>query len=83
MLVTDQLLPGAGPGADLAGKPRLSAGLHRRDDAEDLALSQDAAKTAGATTPLGAHAAELYRTYVGTGEGGRDFSGIIQSLRKG
>jgi len=50
---------------------------------KDLALSQDAAKAAGAKTPLGAHAADLYRAYVGQGEGTRDFSGIIQSLRKG
>ena len=34
VLVDDELLPGAGPGADLAREPRLSGGLHRRDDAE-------------------------------------------------
>ena len=34
VLVADQLLPGAGPGADLARQPRLPGGLHRRDDAE-------------------------------------------------
>src|ERR1700694_4978612 len=34
MLVDDHLLPGAGPGADLAGQFRLSARLHGRDDVE-------------------------------------------------
>ena len=34
VLVDDDLLPGAGPGADLARQPRLSGRLHRRDDAE-------------------------------------------------
>jgi 3-hydroxyisobutyrate dehydrogenase len=48
---------------------------------KDLRLAQDAARAAGATTPLGAEAASLYGLYVGQGEGGRDFSGIIQFLR--
>jgi 3-hydroxyisobutyrate dehydrogenase len=48
---------------------------------KDLKLAQDAAKTAGAATPLGAEAAALYGRYVDGGEGGRDFSGIIQMLR--
>ena len=34
VLVDDELLSGAGTGADLARQPRLSGGLHRRDDAE-------------------------------------------------
>ncbi|MEX0591537.1 MAG: 3-hydroxyisobutyrate dehydrogenase [Xanthobacteraceae bacterium] len=48
---------------------------------KDLRLAQDAARAGGATTPLGAEAAALYGLYVGQGEGGRDFSGIIQFLR--
>ena len=36
VLVDDELLPGAGPGADLARQPRLQGGLHRRDDAQGL-----------------------------------------------
>ena len=48
---------------------------------KDLKLAQDAAKAAGATTPLGAEAAALYERYVGSGEGGRDFSGIIRMVR--
>jgi 3-hydroxyisobutyrate dehydrogenase len=48
---------------------------------KDLKLAQDAARAAGAATPLGAEAAALYALYVGHGEGGRDFSGIIRFLR--
>ena len=50
---------------------------------KDLKLSQDAAKTAGASTPLGANAASLYSRYVDSGEAGRDFSGIIRFIRGG
>jgi len=48
---------------------------------KDLRLAQDAARAAGVTTPLGAEAAALYGLYVGQGEAGRDFSGIIRFLR--
>jgi 3-hydroxyisobutyrate dehydrogenase len=48
---------------------------------KDLKLAQDAARVAGAATPLGAEAAALYALYVGHGEGGSDFSGIIRFLR--
>jgi 3-hydroxyisobutyrate dehydrogenase len=48
---------------------------------KDLKLAQDAAASAGATTPLGAAAAQLYGLYCGSGEGGRDFSGVIRFLR--
>jgi 3-hydroxyisobutyrate dehydrogenase len=48
----------------------------------DLRLSQDAAKLSGAKTPLGAEATALYTKYVDSGQAGRDFSGIIQFLRK-
>jgi 3-hydroxyisobutyrate dehydrogenase len=48
---------------------------------KDLKLAQDAARSAGANTPLGAEAAALYSRYVESGEGGRDFSGIIRMVR--
>lgn len=48
---------------------------------KDLALAQEAANTAGATTPMGAEAAALYRLFVGQGAGPKDFSGIVQFLR--
>src|ERR1700694_4332666 len=48
---------------------------------KDLKLAQEAAKSAGAKTPLGAEAAGIYDRYVGAGEGGHDFSGIIGMVR--
>jgi 3-hydroxyisobutyrate dehydrogenase len=48
---------------------------------KDLKLAQGAAHAAGAATPLGAEATALYSLFESAGEGGRDFSGIIQMLR--
>jgi len=48
---------------------------------KDLTLAQDAAKTAGAATPLGKHAQEIYQAFDAAGHGGVDFSGIIQHVR--
>jgi 3-hydroxyisobutyrate dehydrogenase len=50
---------------------------------KDLNLAQDAARAARASTPLGADAAAIYKRYVESGEGARDFSGIIRHIRKG
>lgn len=57
-------------------KPGFSAALMLKD----LGLSQDAARAAGAVTPLGAEAAQIYQKFVAAGHGGRDFSGIIKFL---
>ena len=48
---------------------------------KDLKLSQEAAQAAGASTPLGAAAAQLFGLHNAWGDGGTDFSGIIQLLR--
>jgi 3-hydroxyisobutyrate dehydrogenase len=48
---------------------------------KDLTLAQDAAKAAGAATPLGKHAQEIYQAFDAAGQGGVDFSGIIQHVR--
>ncbi|UOM33763.1 3-hydroxyisobutyrate dehydrogenase [Acuticoccus sp. I52.16.1] len=48
---------------------------------KDLTLAQDAALSSGAATPLGAEARQLYKLFDQLGEGGRDFSGIINFLR--
>ena len=48
---------------------------------KDLQLAQTAAREARAATPLGAGAAAVYEQYVGSGDGGADFSGIIRFLR--
>jgi 3-hydroxyisobutyrate dehydrogenase len=49
---------------------------------KDLRLAQEAAKAAGASTPMGAEAAALYGRYADSGEAAKDFSGIVQFLRK-
>ena len=49
---------------------------------KDLTLAQDAAKAAGAATPLGKHAQEIYKAFDAAGHGGVDFSGIIQHVRE-
>jgi 3-hydroxyisobutyrate dehydrogenase len=48
---------------------------------KDLTLAQDAADAAGAATPLGKHAQEIYKEFDAAGNGGVDFSGIIQHVR--
>jgi len=47
---------------------------------KDLRLAQEAARTSGATTPLGAEAAALFGLFVAHGHAGLDFSGIIRFL---
>jgi 3-hydroxyisobutyrate dehydrogenase len=48
---------------------------------KDLKLAQEAASAAGATTPLGAAAAQIYGMHNAWGEGGMDFSAIIHLIR--
>jgi 3-hydroxyisobutyrate dehydrogenase len=49
---------------------------------KDLRLSQQAAASAGAPTPLGGAATALYTLHVGQGESGSDFSGIFKLFRQ-
>ena len=58
-------------------KPGFAAGLMLKD----LKLAQEAAQGAGAVTPLGASAMQLYALFNAAGEAGTDFSGIINFLR--
>jgi 3-hydroxyisobutyrate dehydrogenase len=72
-------VPGPVPGspANNGYKPGFASALM----VKDLTLAQDAAKAAGAATPLGKHAQELYKEFDAAGNGGVDFSGIIQHVR--
>ncbi|MFA5959020.1 MAG: 3-hydroxyisobutyrate dehydrogenase [Tatlockia sp.] len=49
---------------------------------KDLKTSQQAAKEAGITTPLGAAATELYQQFNAQGFGQLDFSAIIKAIEK-
>jgi 3-hydroxyisobutyrate dehydrogenase len=59
-------------------KPGFAAALMLKD----LRLSQDAARSAGARTPMGAEAEKLYGLFNESGHEGVDFSGIINFLRE-
>ncbi|MGP2492839.1 3-hydroxyisobutyrate dehydrogenase [Mesorhizobium sp. PUT5] len=58
-------------------KPGFAAALMLKD----LKLSQEAAQAAGAATPLGAEATQIYGLFNAQGNAGVDFSGIINFLR--
>ena len=47
---------------------------------KDLLLAQQASASAGAATPLGAEAAQLFSLFVNSGNSAKDFSGIIKML---
>ncbi|WP_048647931.1 3-hydroxyisobutyrate dehydrogenase [Nitratireductor soli] len=72
-------VPGPVPAspANRGYKPGFAAGLMLKD----LRLSQEAAQSAGAATPLGAEATQLYTLFNAMGHEGTDFSGIINFLR--
>jgi 3-hydroxyisobutyrate dehydrogenase len=48
---------------------------------KDLRLAQEAALATGASTPLGAEAAQLYGLFAAAGHAGDDFSGIVNFIR--
>ncbi|APX67184.1 3-hydroxyisobutyrate dehydrogenase [Sphingomonas sp. gentR] len=72
-------VPGVGPEtpADHDYQGGFAAALMLKD----LNLAMQAAQDAGATTPMGKRAAELYAAFVGEGQPPVDFSGIIRTLR--
>ncbi|HEX6219344.1 MAG TPA: 3-hydroxyisobutyrate dehydrogenase, partial [Sphingomicrobium sp.] len=71
-------VPGVGPEtpADRDYEGGFAAALMLKD----LKLAMDAAQSAGAYTPMGAEAEELYQRFVNLGGGGKDFSGIIKMI---
>ncbi|MGH1332106.1 MAG: 3-hydroxyisobutyrate dehydrogenase [Paracoccaceae bacterium] len=73
--------PGIGPQspADNDYKPGFAADLMLKD----LRLSQEAAKSADADTPMGARATKLYQTFVEEEDGaGKDFSAMLPRFAK-
>ena len=81
MLVAHDLLPGAGPVPTAPSNRDYTGGFATALMLKDLKLAQNAAQSAGANTPLGAEAAQLYSLFAAQGHAGIDFSGIIQMLR--
>jgi 3-hydroxyisobutyrate dehydrogenase len=60
-------------------KPGFAAALMLKD----LKLAQEASLSVGASTPIGAQAAQLYALFAASGHAGDDFSGIVNFLRGG
>ena len=48
---------------------------------KDLLLAKEAARLVNASTPLGVHTASIYKSYDDAGNGGKDFSGVVNFLR--
>ena len=70
--------PGPVPGAP--SNRDYAAGFAAALMLKDVTLSQDAAAALDVPTPLGAHAAALFRQVVEAGEGARDFSVVFRWL---
>ena len=71
-------VPGVGP--DTPADHDYEGGFAAALMLKDLKLAMDAAQHAGAYTPLGGQAEELYQRFVNLGGGSKDFSGIIKML---
>src|SRR6476619_4020055 len=71
-------VPGVGPDtpADRGYEGGFAAALMLKD----LKLAMEAAQSAGAYTPMGAEAEELYQRFVDRGGGNKDFSGLIKMI---
>ncbi|GAA0301947.1 3-hydroxyisobutyrate dehydrogenase [Sphingomonas oligophenolica] len=71
-------VPGVGP--DTPADHDYQGGFATALMLKDLRLAMEAAADAGADTPMGARAAELYEKFAAEGQGGLDFSAIIRML---
>lgn len=69
-------VPGVGP--DSPADHDYQGGFAAALMLKDLRLAAAAATDAGARTPMGDRARELYDAFVEQGQGGSDFSGIIR-----
>jgi 3-hydroxyisobutyrate dehydrogenase len=71
-------VPGVGP--DTPADHDYEGGFAAALMLKDLKLAMDAAQSAGAYTPMGGQAQELYQRFVERGGGSKDFSAIIQMI---
>ena len=71
-------VPGVGP--DTPADHDYEGGFAAALMLKDLKLAMDAAQSAGAYTPMGGEAEELYQRFVDRGGGNKDFSGIIKMI---
>ena len=71
-------VPGVGP--ETPADRGYEGGFAAQLMLKDLALAMQAAQAAGAYTPMGGEAEELYRRFVERGGGTRDFSALIKMI---
>jgi 3-hydroxyisobutyrate dehydrogenase len=71
-------VPGVGP--DTPADHDYEGGFAAALMLKDLKLAMEAAREAGAYTPMGGEAEELYQRFVERGGGNKDFSGIIRMI---
>ena len=71
-------VPGVGP--DTPADHDYEGGFAAALMLKDLKLAMEAAKAAGAYTPMGGEAEELFQRFVDRGGGKKDFSGIIKMI---
>ena len=71
-------VPGVGP--DTPADHDYQGGFAAALMLKDLKLAMEAAQQAGAYTPMGGEAEELYQRFVDRGGGSKDFSGIIKMI---
>ena len=71
-------VPGVGP--DTPADRNYDGGFAAALMLKDLKLAMEAAKAAGAYTPMGGEAEELYQRFVERGGGSKDFSALIKMI---
>jgi 3-hydroxyisobutyrate dehydrogenase len=71
-------VPGVGP--DTPADRDYEGGFAAALMLKDLKLAMEAAEAAGAYTPMGAEAEELYQRFVDRGGAGKDFSALIKMI---
>ncbi len=71
-------VPGVGP--DTPADRNYDGGFAAALMLKDLKLAMEAAREAGAYTPMGGEAEELYQRFVERGGGSKDFSALIKMI---
>lgn len=73
--------PAPGPVPNSPANRNYRPGFSAELMLKDLRIAMQAAQAAGAHTPLGAHATQIYTLMEMVGQSDRDFSGVIRLLR--
>jgi 3-hydroxyisobutyrate dehydrogenase len=75
--------PAPGPAPNAPSNRDYAPGFTADLMLKDLRIAMQTAQAAGVATPLGAQAAQLYAMMAAAGQGGRDFSAMIEFLQGG